>query len=103
MYYYCFCIMKKIFFLFLPIIMFSQEVPIGNWKNYQSYASASHICETDERIYCISSNGMYYVNKEDNSITRLSKINGLSDVTIKKSEYDKTTKTVIRGNATGVQ
>ena len=43
----------------------------------------------------ISSNGIYYVTKEDNSITRLSKINGLSDITVKKSNYDKTTKTLI--------
>ena len=87
--------MKKLFFLFFPMIIFSQEVPIGHWKNYQSYNSASHISESDERIYCVSSEGIYYVNKDDNSINRLSKINGLSDVSVKKSDYDKTTNTLI--------
>ena len=77
------------------MIIFSQEVPIGHWKNYQSYNSASHISESDELIYCVSSEGIYYVNKDDNSINRLSKINGLSDVSVKKSDYDKTTNTLI--------
>ena len=39
----------------------------------------------DEKIYCVASGGLYYVNKEDMTINRMSKITGLSDVGVKQS------------------
>ena len=82
--------MKKLLFLLLPLFINAQDVAIGQWKDYLSYNSASYICEEDEKIYCVASGGLYYVNKEDMTINRMSKITGLSDVGIKQVAYSET-------------
>ena len=79
--------MKKLICLFFPLYLSAQDVAIGNWKDYQSYSSTSFITEAKNKIYCVSSGGLFYLNKDDNSLNRLSKINGLSDVNIKKTAY----------------
>lgn len=79
--------MKKLLFLFLPLLLQSQNVPIGTWKNYLAYHSASYIAEGNERIYCISNGSLFFIQKEDKSLTRLSKITGLSDVGVKQVAY----------------
>ena len=79
--------MKKILFLFLPIYVHAQDVSIGQWKNYLSYASASYIAETNNKIYCVSSEGLFFVQKEDQTINRISKINGLSDISVEQVAY----------------
>ena len=79
--------MKKLFLLFLPLFINAQDVPIGYWKDYQSYTSASYIAEADNKIYCVTNGGLFYVNKEDNTVNRMSKITGLSDVGVKQVAY----------------
>lgn len=81
--------MKKLIFLFFPIYLNAQDVSIGSWKDYQSYRSSSHISESKNKVYCVSSGALFYVNKNDNTINRLSKINGLSDISIKQTAYCK--------------
>ena len=75
--------------------MLGQDLSIGNWNSYQSYHSASYITETPDKIYCIASEGIFLVNKNDESISRLSKINGLSDFGAKQINYSESAKTVI--------
>ena len=75
--------MKKLILLFFPLYMASQDVSIGNWKNYLSYNSAAHIAEANNKIYCVASGGLFYINKDDYTINRMSKINGLSDLEVK--------------------
>ena len=81
--------MKRIFLLFLPLLINAQDVPIGYWKDYQSYTSASYIAEADNKIYCVTNGGLFYINKADNTINRMSKVTGLSDVGIKHVAYSK--------------
>ena len=76
--------MKKLFLLLFPLFINAQDVGIGGWKNYLSYNSASFICEANEKVYCVASGGLFFVNKEDNTINRMSKVQGLSDVSIKQ-------------------
>ena len=87
--------MKNLFLLFLPLFLQAQDVPIGNWKDYQSYNSSSYIAESENKIYCVASGALFYVNKNDNTINRWSKINGLSDVDIKQVAYSEELKTLI--------
>ena len=79
--------MKKLLFLILPLYLQAQDVPIGSWKDYLSYKSASYISETPDRIYCVANGGLFFVQKSDKTINRLSKITGLSDVGIKQVAY----------------
>ncbi|MAW21393.1 MAG: hypothetical protein CMD16_03245 [Flavobacteriales bacterium] len=67
--------------------MQAQDVAIGHWKDYLSYNSASYITEAENKIYCVANGGLFYINKNDETINRLSKITGLSDVGIKQVAY----------------
>ena len=49
----------------------------------------------ENNIYCATENGQFYYNKDDYTINRLNKINGLSDVGISCLAYDKENKIVI--------
>ena len=79
--------MKKLLFLLLPFYSQAQDVPIGNWKEYLSYNSASYIAEADDIIYCVANGGLFFIKKEDKTINRLSKVTGLSDVGVKQVAY----------------
>ena len=75
---------KLLYILFLPLFLEAQDAPIGSWKDYLSYNSASYICEADDMIFCVANGGLFFVEKESNIINRVSKITGLSDVGAKQ-------------------
>ena len=87
--------MKKLLLLLFPLFIQAQDVPIGFWKDYLSYNSASYIAEADNRIYCVTSGGLFYLNKDDNTINRMSKVTGLSDVGIKQVAYSEALKITV--------
>jgi len=80
--------MKKLLFLLFPMCLQAQDVPVGFWKDYFSYNSASYITEINDKIYCVASGGLFFIQKSEKTINRLSKVTGLSDVGVKKLEYD---------------
>ncbi|MDQ3046433.1 MAG: hypothetical protein M3R27_02720 [Bacteroidota bacterium] len=59
---------------------FSQDVAIGSWKDHLSYTSALAVAEGDNKVFCVTRGGVFVLNKNDNSLERLSKVNSLSDV-----------------------
>jgi len=87
--------MKKLLLLLSPLFIQAQDVPIGFWKDYLSYNSASYIAEAENKIYCVTNGGLFYINKEDNTINRMSKVTGLSDIGIKQIAYDLDSKITI--------
>ena len=79
--------MKSLLILLIPLTIFADDVELGSWKDYLSYNSASYIAETKNVIYCVASGGIFYVQKSDNTLNRISKITGLSDLDIKQVAY----------------
>jgi ligand-binding sensor domain-containing protein len=65
------------------------QAAIGEWTDYQSYASAKSVVDTGSKIYCATEGGLFYYNKTDNSIQKLTGIDGLSDVGIQRLAYSK--------------
>jgi ligand-binding sensor domain-containing protein len=65
---------------------FSQPV-IGEWTDYQSYASARCVADAGDKIYCVTDGGLFSYNKTDNSIQKMSAINGLSDAGVQRLAY----------------
>ena len=51
-------------------LLFSQDVPVGQWKDYLAYNQPSDICVAKERVYCVAQGGLFYYNNDDNSINR---------------------------------
>ena len=79
--------MKKLLLFILPVFIQAQDVAIGNWKDYLSYNSALFTAEAKDKIYCVASGGLFYIDKKDKSINRVSKINGLSDCDVQLVDY----------------
>ncbi|MCW3086432.1 MAG: hypothetical protein JWP12_3798 [Bacteroidetes bacterium] len=59
---------------------FAQNVPIGGWEEHLCYKSGLSVSEGNGKVYCATTSGIFILNKADNSMERLSKISGLSDV-----------------------
>ena len=74
---------KNILFLIVILVtskLIAQDVAIGNWKDHLSYKNAISVSEGNGKVYCATKGGVFILNKADNSMERLSKVNGLSDV-----------------------
>lgn len=67
---------------------FSQAA-IGEWTDYQSYAHAKNVVDTGSKIYCVTQGGLFSFDKSDNSIQKMSGINGLSDAGLERLAYSK--------------
>ncbi len=82
---------QKITLLFLFCLAFvasRSQTQIGDWTNYQSYAKALQVVEAGDKIYCVTNGGGLFVyNKSDNSVKKLSTLDGLSDVSISGVAY----------------
>jgi hypothetical protein len=72
-----------------------QNVPTYSWQEHLSFQNAKCIIEVENNIYCATENGLFYYNKDDYTINRLNKINGLSDVGVSCLAYDKENKIVV--------
>ncbi len=68
-------------FIFTSIIS-NAQVSIGQWQVHLPYNQGICVSKNKEIVYCASEEGFFSFNETDNSITELSKINGLSDVDI---------------------
>ncbi|HZL11588.1 MAG TPA: T9SS type A sorting domain-containing protein [Prolixibacteraceae bacterium] len=71
----------------LTISRSSAQPAVGEWTDYQSFASATNVVDTGEKIYCVTEGGLFSYNKADNSIQKMSGINGLSDDGIQRIAY----------------
>lgn len=77
-------------FLLCTLVFRSQAQPtIGEWTDYQSYAHAKNVVDTGEKIYCVTDGGLFSYSKTDNSIQKMSGINGLSDAGVQRLAYSK--------------
>ena len=91
--------MKRVIYLLIFNLIYTisngQNSALYNWQDQLSYKNAIGITEVENTIYCATENGLFYFNKQDYTINRLSKINGLSDVGITNLDYDKENKIII--------
>lgn len=82
-------------FIFLTIFSVNSQPSIGEWTDYQSYAHAKNVVDTGEKIYCVTEGGLFSYNKTDNSIQKMSGINGLSDAGVERLAYSKENKLLL--------
>jgi hypothetical protein len=95
------------FYLILPLVIVSfssvlaQDIPIGTWRTHFSYENGKLVAATGSKVFCAVQNGLFYVDLEDNSINKFSKIDGLSDATISAMKYNSTRNLLTVGYETG--
>lgn len=80
---------------FIPFIFFSlfsfSQVKIGEWKDHLSYDYCNSVAKSGDIVYASNGAGLTKYNDGDNSIEKLTKIEGLSDVGVKllrKNDYN---------------
>ena len=84
------------FLMFSGIIrVFTQQVPIGQWRDELPYTLINSLTDAGTRIYASTPYSVFYFDKEDNSVVRITKISGLSDIGISSINYNKEYKTLV--------
>ena len=61
----------------------------GEWQDYLSYANAFRLTVGDNKIFCATEGGLFYKDLQDNSLTKLTRKDGLSDMSIQTIAYYK--------------
>ena len=91
--------------VFLQIIcvnLWAQElIPIGTWRSHFNFRSVQKVVEGDEAIYGATRLAILVLDREDNSLSSLSKVNGLSDVGISALGYNRASGHLIVGYENG--
>lgn len=74
-----------LFFVFL--IPVNAQVKIGAWRDHLPYRSCKKVVKVGTLVYCATDNNVFTYNTKDNSLQKLSKITGLSDIGVANMEY----------------
>lgn len=87
--------------IFLSIQLFAQA-EVGKWTAHIANYKGISLCEAGDKIYCLTETGLFNINTVDNSIQKVGKIEGLSDINTNAIAYHEGTKTVYVGYNNGV-
>lgn len=80
-------------FLFVSFLCLSglysyEPVALGGWRVHLPYNNTTAICETPDKIYCASVNGLFCFGKFEGTTERLSPANGFSAYKVQAMAYD---------------
>jgi hypothetical protein len=75
--------------------VYAQDIAIGEWRDHLPYKKTISVTASDQYIYCATPYSIFYYNKSDNSLNRLTRISGLSDVGISKIGFNKANNTLL--------
>jgi len=81
--------------LLLSIGAGAQVDSLGQWTSLQSFSSGRYVTEGPESIIYTTGNAIFYLDKEDLSITRLTRTDGLAGGRINLVKYHPPTQTLI--------
>lgn len=79
------CILWLLFFM---SSITHAQIGVGDWRDHFPYIHATHVAELPGVIYCATKQGIFSYDLESNNISKLTKINGLSDIGISHIESD---------------
>ncbi|HPS12438.1 MAG TPA: two-component regulator propeller domain-containing protein [Prolixibacteraceae bacterium] len=88
------------FYLFILVFIlpfqfgWAQRAP-GNWEYHLSMTNTSKVVEAGNKIYFLSDGGIFYFNKEDNSLETITKLDGLSGSDFSLISYNESMKCII--------
>ncbi len=89
----------RTFFMFMILLSMiparAQQVPIGEWRDHLPWGQTVSIASTGDDVYCATHYGIIAFDKEDKSMSRLTKINGLSDIGISAIRYSGELQTLV--------
>jgi hypothetical protein len=97
--------MKKYFCLLLlslfwlgaagPGLAQRPNIGIGQFRLHLPYYQAVAVAEAGDKVYCATTDGFFYYDKEFNSLKTLSRLDGFSDLRVQTLHYDSLTSTLV--------
>ncbi len=88
-------ILTSLLFVGAVLFVFAQEFGVGQWREHLPYSSTISVTEGNGLVYCATPYSIFYFNKNDNSVKRLTRISGLSDMGIEKIDYNHPSNTLV--------
>ncbi|TDO02802.1 putative secreted protein (Por secretion system target) [Sunxiuqinia elliptica] len=89
----------KQFYLLLCLVCLSfgvqAQIGVGEWRDHLSYTSALQTIEANNKVYCITTGGLFTYDLADNSLQKFNQINGLSDVRPVQMAYGEAAEVVV--------
>ena len=77
-------------FFFLAKSTFGQsDLAIGQWKSHLPFSSALYVAQSDDKIYYATRYAVLEVDKQERSVRRMTKVEGLSDVGVNLVKYNR--------------
>lgn len=61
-----------------------QDIPVGQWRDHLPFSNLISLARSTGRVWAASPYGIFWLDTEDNSISKLTKVNGLSDIGISR-------------------
>ncbi|MBU0765619.1 MAG: T9SS type A sorting domain-containing protein [Bacteroidetes bacterium] len=98
--------MKRTFITISLLLLFlvpalPAQIPVRQWRDHLTYSSGIKVAIAGNKVYCATQDGLFSYNKNDNSLEKLSKVNGLSDVGISALNYSSDLNLLIIGYSNG--
>ncbi|MFA8298702.1 MAG: two-component regulator propeller domain-containing protein [Hyphomicrobiales bacterium] len=78
-----------LFMILSSTSIYAQSSGIGTWSEQLSFKDVIRLAEVRDKIYCATTNAVFYYDQSDNSIGKLTKVNGLNDFGIVEMGYSK--------------
>lgn len=73
--------------LFLCSLLAQAQLPMNGWQTHFSYNDVTQIEQSTDKIYAVSGNALFSVDKEDGNIQTYSKLTGLNGNTVAAIKY----------------
>jgi hypothetical protein len=87
--------------LFLSGALTAQNMPIGGWRMHLPYKSCKYVTGSTRSVWAATDDGLFRLNRADYSLERITKIEGLSDLSIGAINYNPATNTLLVGYKNG--
>jgi ligand-binding sensor domain-containing protein len=77
------------------------SIPIGGWKMHLPYQNCKYITGSSTYMWAATDDGLFKLNKSDNTVERITKIDGLSDLIIGAIGYNASNDVLVVGYKNG--
>lgn len=96
---------KKLFSYILFLIAWQAiaqpSISLEGWQTHLNYSQAKRLALAQQKVYAATDNSLFYFDKEDNSLRKLSTIDGLSEISISALGFNADNNTLVIGYRNG--
>ncbi len=74
---------------------YAQEIPLGTWRSHISFNAIHTVSVGSDKVYAASANGIIVFDRADNTVSTISKLDGLSSTNITQIALDQSREQVL--------